>query len=750
MIAQKTGQWLPRAAAVMASAVLAVSSIVPTSTAHAQTTTPPRASLDVTGNGVINDADAATLIDGWLAAQEQGQCTPDGLGTYDFTKNGCLDVADIQQVVAAWGESADPAQPVPDVDAISASAVNEFVVNSAGDEVDAAPGDGACATAVGTCTLRAAIQESNSRAGSDRISFQIGCPASTAPIVIQPTSTATTGLVLDDAAKQGTEIDGYTQCGAAPNNQATAGNAKIRIEIKGKAKDLSAPSEQVKGVYGLTIRSPGNLVRGLSLYHWDISLFIAGESARNNRVEGNFIGLNVAQNTKTESADMDRFDNGGGDALRLQNRADGNLIGGVAPDQRNIITGGWDGLSMEYRTYNTQVYNNYVGLKQDGQTQFGNASDGIDINLGSAGNIIGGTAAGQRNVISGNFSDGLEVSHSPYIDDAFGDQFETKSNKVIGNYIGPSATGGTIKKAASAKGANSASGISLEDNVEGTEVGHNVISDNGNDGIRMWSRISNAHIHDNKIGVAPDGVTAMANGLNIDPKDVRKGHHGIYMLGDSDHNLIANNIIANNKGYGVLISNGRTEYAKGEDPNNPADDLEFGKTDYNTLRQNSIYGNGDWDYLAPSGFTDTSVHKGIRLKEHDGDEPNLGMPRPTITKAYSNVVNGTATVAGGGPCAGCVIEVFVADATTDYGEGQTFIGGTTTLSNGSFALPISGRPAGTIITATVTDSNGNTSEFARNVAVEATAGPSPSPAPSPPPPKPVPTDKLYLPLIRRS
>ena len=34
-----------------------------------------------------------------------------------------------------------------------------FIVDTTADAVDAAPGDGACATGAGTCTLRAAIQE---------------------------------------------------------------------------------------------------------------------------------------------------------------------------------------------------------------------------------------------------------------------------------------------------------------------------------------------------------------------------------------------------------------------------------------------------------------------------------------------------------------------------------------------------------------------------------------------------------------
>jgi CSLREA domain-containing protein len=45
----------------------------------------------------------------------------------------------------------------------------DFTVNSTQDAVDAKPGDGICATAAGTCTLRAAIQEANALPGADRI-----------------------------------------------------------------------------------------------------------------------------------------------------------------------------------------------------------------------------------------------------------------------------------------------------------------------------------------------------------------------------------------------------------------------------------------------------------------------------------------------------------------------------------------------------------------------------------------------------
>lgn len=49
-----------------------------------------------------------------------------------------------------------------------------FTVDDTADAVDAAPGDGLCATAGGTCTLRAAVQEANAWPGADVIRLQPG------------------------------------------------------------------------------------------------------------------------------------------------------------------------------------------------------------------------------------------------------------------------------------------------------------------------------------------------------------------------------------------------------------------------------------------------------------------------------------------------------------------------------------------------------------------------------------------------
>jgi hypothetical protein len=65
---------------------------------------------------------------------------------------------------------------------LAGAAELNFTVNSTSDAVDARVGDGECATSAGTCTLRAAIQETNALPGADRIQV----PAGTYEIAITP------------------------------------------------------------------------------------------------------------------------------------------------------------------------------------------------------------------------------------------------------------------------------------------------------------------------------------------------------------------------------------------------------------------------------------------------------------------------------------------------------------------------------------------------------------------------------------
>jgi CSLREA domain-containing protein len=88
-----------------------------------------------------------------------------------------------------------------------ASAASTFTVDSALDAVDAAPGDGLCATSSEVCTLRAAVMEANALAGWDTIvlsanTYTIGIPGTG-----EDASAAGDLDVLDDLTLTGADRD---------------------------------------------------------------------------------------------------------------------------------------------------------------------------------------------------------------------------------------------------------------------------------------------------------------------------------------------------------------------------------------------------------------------------------------------------------------------------------------------------------------------------------------------------------------
>src|SRR5437773_2640657 len=94
-----------------------------------------------------------------------------------------------------------------------------FTVDSTVDAVDAAPGDGVCATAGGTCTLRAAVQEANALGGANTIEVPAG------------THTLTLAGVEDAAASGDLDVTGgsLTIEGAAAATTVVDANGLDRI-----------------------------------------------------------------------------------------------------------------------------------------------------------------------------------------------------------------------------------------------------------------------------------------------------------------------------------------------------------------------------------------------------------------------------------------------------------------------------------------------------------------------------------------
>ena len=166
----------------------------------------------------------------------------------------------------------------------------------------------------------------------------------------------------------------------------------------------------------------------------------------------------------------------GEDGLRLELGTKDNLIGGTNPAERNIVSGNdQDGIGLQGDgVENNIIINNYVGLKQSGNTILRNGADGVDVAEGVANNWIGGLNPGYRNVISGNNRDGVEISHD----------LITTGNRVVGNFVGFNAAG-------TAGIRNGGRGVTFEDNVTANLVYRNVIVNNGGDGVRFYTVFSN-------------------------------------------------------------------------------------------------------------------------------------------------------------------------------------------------------------------------------------------------------------------
>ena len=170
-----------------------------------------------------------------------------------------------------------------------------FTVDSAGDESDTAPGDGACGiVAGGPCTLRAAIQEANATAGTDTVHFSIPptegsviSPAADLPRIVGP-------MVID-----GTTQPGY---------------------IDQPLVELDGSHAQENGLY---IRYGSSTIRGLAIHDFPkYGILVQGQAV----IQGNVIQTN---------GDSGPFRNRRGGIFLSE--PGGNMVGGTLPGDANVI-----------------------------------------------------------------------------------------------------------------------------------------------------------------------------------------------------------------------------------------------------------------------------------------------------------------------------------------------------------------------------------------------------------------------------
>jgi parallel beta-helix repeat protein len=114
----------------------------------------------------------------------------------------------------------------------------------------------------------------------------------------------------------------------------------------------------------------------------------------------------------------------------MQWGARANRVGGSEPFEGNLISGCRNDGIYIFKSDSNVTVGNLIGLDRTGTKVLGNGMNGI--NIGNArDNRVGGSLAGERNVISGNGYQGIDIE----IDKA------TRNNTVQGNFIGTDISG---------------------------------------------------------------------------------------------------------------------------------------------------------------------------------------------------------------------------------------------------------------------------------------------------------------------
>lgn len=296
--------------------------------------------------------------------------------------------------------------------------------------------------------------------------------------------------------------------------------------------DATGNSAIVGGNNGIAIYSSNNIIGGttsaernvISGNGWTgMGVADAGSGGpTGNIIKGNYIGLGANGTTALGNS---------GAGVYLVDGASSNTIGGDSAEERNVISGNnGHGVNIEGSTTNSNtVIGNYIGTNAAGTGDLGNDYAGIILD-NSPSNTVGGTASGERNVISGNASDGITLS---------GDNAD--NNTIQSNYIGTNAAGtGNL--------ANTSRGIFIQNGADSTLIGGttagsgNLIRFNNDNGVSVTaSGSSNNSIIGNSlysnanpnIDLGDDGDTANdANDADTGPNDLLNAP--VWVLYDDD------------------------------------------------------------------------------------------------------------------------------------------------------------------------------------------------------------------------
>jgi hypothetical protein len=489
------------------------------------------------------------------------------------------------------------------------------------------------------------------------------------------------------------------------NNLVGGTTAQARNVISNADAALTFPTTTgnvVQGNWvGLTIDGTAALPNGVSMNAFESPVTVGGTAAGAGNVfggatsQGTFgVGLNINKAALIQGNRIGTTADGM-QALPMRGRGidiftnEAVTVGGTSPAARNVIAACFWGIQIHHDNGGaTVIQGNYIGTDAAGAAALPNSEVGLMMS-GTRAAVIGGTASGAGNLISGNAKNGIELN---------GGINGTPNRGVVfqGNRIGTDAAG---VNAIPNGGDGMFIGPTSNLLVGGTSAGAgNVISGNSGDGIEVSFMPPPAanRIEGNLIGLNAAGTGALGN-----------AKHGIYLTNVMDLTIGgdaagAGNRIAFNGGAGIGSPGGSDPFLGCR------------------ILSNSIFGN-----------------RGLGLdRGEDGPTPyrNTNAQSPVITSVTSSaegtVISGNLRTYTFGPKGPFRIQFFsnTSPDPTGYGEGQTYIGETTITAGQSVAVPFSFTanppvPAGRYITAVTigqTDTQNNsgfiyTSEFSFNV-----------------------------------
>lgn len=438
----------------------------------------------------------------------------------------------------------------------------------------------------------------------------------------------------------------------------------------------SAPADGVAIYAGATANSVGGTTKGagnvLSGNSRDgVSISESGTSG--NVILGNLIGTNVAASAALHNLI----------GVAVFAGASGNTIGGASTAARNIISGNTQQgvVIIGSATAANIVRGNFIGTNSAGSAAIPNGDGGnfagVGIFGGAVRNTIGGTASGAGNVVSGNVGDGIEIANAG-----------TVGNIVRGNFIGTNASGTATLPNGS--GGAFGFGVDIYDSASANTIGGtvpgagNVISGNRAAGVRLvGTGTSQNVIQQNFIGTDPSGVVDLGN----DQEGIVVESASLNRIGGTA--VGAGNAIAFNGGPAVHVLSG----------------------DRISILGNSIYANHG---------------PGIKL---DGNANDRARPPVLSFRARGSSAGTIVGRVVGAPGTPFLIELFSNPPTGGAfpAQGKVLLGSVSATAGSdrvaTFTFSLSAAlPPGTLVTATATDSAGNTSPFSAPVAVTALPG----------------------------